>query len=212
MQLSALSPSHSIPPRAPAASQRPALCPSILRVAAPRNKSRFAAGRAQATTRADIAAMHEFEHWPVRWMWPMTIAFVLLQSLAARENHNLLADAAVDLARASARSDVRLRPELPRREPRATLSVHWLNELHGHIVGTFSFMPLAVYRYAHARHHAQLGREGDPELWPFNSPRVSRPLRSPGRGGRNLPRRGLHAAALPAARSCRANSTRASAA
>jgi fatty acid desaturase len=53
----------------------------------------------------------------------------------------------------------------------------WLNELHGHIVGTFSCVPLAVYRYAHARHHAQLGREGDPELWPFNSPRVSRPLR-----------------------------------
>ena len=55
--------------------------------------------------------------------------------------------------------------------------LHWLNELHGHLVGTFSFTPLAVYRYAHARHHAQLGREGDPELWPFNSPGVARPLR-----------------------------------
>src|SRR5207253_5881882 len=37
--------------------------------------------------------------------------------------------------------------------------------------------PLNVYRFAHARHHAQLGRPGDPELWPFNTPTVSRPLR-----------------------------------
>jgi fatty acid desaturase len=55
--------------------------------------------------------------------------------------------------------------------------VGWVNELVGHIVGTFGFTPLAVYRYAHARHHAQLAREGDPELWPFNSPTVSRPVR-----------------------------------
>jgi fatty acid desaturase len=39
------------------------------------------------------------------------------------------------------------------------------------------FIPLHVYRFAHARHHAQLGRPGDPELWPFNSPNISRPLR-----------------------------------
>jgi fatty acid desaturase len=55
--------------------------------------------------------------------------------------------------------------------------LHWLNEVHGHLIGTFSFTPLAVYRYAHARHHAQLGRPGDPELWPFNSPHIARPLR-----------------------------------
>jgi fatty acid desaturase len=55
--------------------------------------------------------------------------------------------------------------------------VGWVNEVVGHIVGTFGFTPLAVYRYAHARHHAQLAREGDPELWPFNSPRISRPAR-----------------------------------
>ena len=47
----------------------------------------------------------------------------------------------------------------------------------GHVAGTLGFTPLHVYRYAHARHHAQLAREGDPELWPFNSPSVPRPLR-----------------------------------
>jgi omega-6 fatty acid desaturase (delta-12 desaturase) len=52
-----------------------------------------------------------------------------------------------------------------------------LNDFFGHIVGTLGFTPLHVYRYAHARHHAQLAREGDPELWPFNSPSISRPLR-----------------------------------
>jgi fatty acid desaturase len=55
--------------------------------------------------------------------------------------------------------------------------VPWLNEGYGHLVGTFGLTPLAVYRCAHARHHAQLAREGDPELWPFNSPAVPRPLR-----------------------------------
>jgi fatty acid desaturase len=34
-----------------------------------------------------------------------------------------------------------------------------------------------VYRFAHARHHAQLAQTGDPELWPYNSPAVSRPWR-----------------------------------
>jgi fatty acid desaturase len=55
--------------------------------------------------------------------------------------------------------------------------VTWMNEAFGHLVGTLGLTPLNVYRYAHARHHAQLAREGDPELWPFNSPSVSRPLR-----------------------------------
>ena len=55
--------------------------------------------------------------------------------------------------------------------------VHWTNEAYGHLMGTVMFTPLNVYRYAHARHHAQLGRQGDPELWPFNSPRVSRTVR-----------------------------------
>ena len=131
---------------------------------------------APAASRADIAAMHEFEHWPVRWMWPMLVAFVVLQALAAREEQHcwpmlLLICPAISglmfvfVLSFHDASHGRLYP------------LHWLNELHGHIVGTFSCVPLAVYRYAHARHHAQLGREGDPELWPFNSPRIARPLR-----------------------------------
>lgn len=55
--------------------------------------------------------------------------------------------------------------------------VHWMNEAYGHLLGTVMFVPLSVYRYAHARHHAQLARPGDPELWPFNNPKVPRPLR-----------------------------------
>ncbi len=55
--------------------------------------------------------------------------------------------------------------------------VHWMNEAYGHLMGTVMLTPLSVYRYAHARHHAQLARPGDPELWPFNSPNVPRPLR-----------------------------------
>jgi fatty acid desaturase len=55
--------------------------------------------------------------------------------------------------------------------------ITWVNDAFGHLVGTLGFTPLHVYRYAHARHHAQLAREGDPELWPFNSPRVPRLVR-----------------------------------
>jgi fatty acid desaturase len=55
--------------------------------------------------------------------------------------------------------------------------VHSLNEGFGHIVGTMGFTPLHVYRFAHARHHAQLARCSDPELWPYNSPAVARPWR-----------------------------------
>jgi fatty acid desaturase len=52
-----------------------------------------------------------------------------------------------------------------------------MNEAFGHALGTAMLVPLNVYRFAHARHHAQLGRPGDPELWPFNSPNVPRLLR-----------------------------------
>jgi fatty acid desaturase len=52
-----------------------------------------------------------------------------------------------------------------------------MNEAIGHGLGTLMLTPLNVYRFAHARHHAQLGRPGDPELWPFNVPTVSRPTR-----------------------------------
>jgi len=53
----------------------------------------------------------------------------------------------------------------------------WLNELHGVLIGTIALTPLSVYRFVHARHHACLGREGDPEFWPYNDPRVRRAWR-----------------------------------
>jgi fatty acid desaturase len=51
------------------------------------------------------------------------------------------------------------------------------NELHGILVGTLSLTPLSVYRYVHARHHAHLGRERDPEFWPYNLPATPRWIR-----------------------------------
>jgi fatty acid desaturase len=55
--------------------------------------------------------------------------------------------------------------------------VPWLNELLGHLLGSLALVPLSVYRYAHARHHSYLGTKRDPELWPFNSPEISRAAR-----------------------------------
>ena len=52
-----------------------------------------------------------------------------------------------------------------------------LNELHGVAIGTLALIPLSVYRYVHARHHAHLGRERDPEFWPYNLPSAPRWLR-----------------------------------
>lgn len=52
-----------------------------------------------------------------------------------------------------------------------------MNELFGHATGTLSFVPLAVYRHAHARHHARLGSPQDPELWPFTVPGTPRAVR-----------------------------------
>jgi fatty acid desaturase len=131
---------------------------------------------AAATTRADIAQLHEFDHWPARWMWPMLVLLFILQAVAPMASQEywplllliwpaLTAIMFIFVLSFHDASHGRLYPP------------HWLNEAHGHFVGTLSFTPLAVYRYAHARHHAQLGRPGDPELWPFNSPQVSRPLR-----------------------------------
>lgn len=53
----------------------------------------------------------------------------------------------------------------------------WLNELQGVVIGTVSLTPLSVYRYVHARHHAHLGRERDPEFWPYNLPWTPRWVR-----------------------------------
>ncbi len=129
-----------------------------------------------ATDRADVARLHEFEHWPARWVWPLLIAMLALQA------------AAISLPTAYWPLLIVIWPALGAMMFVFTLAFHdashermhpvgWLNEAFGHVVGTLGFTPLHVYRYAHARHHAQLARESDPELWPFNSPSVSRPLR-----------------------------------
>jgi fatty acid desaturase len=131
---------------------------------------------AHATSREDIARLHEFNHWPARWMWPMIGASLALGGAAGLAYENcwpLLiliwpAIGAIDFVLVLAFHDAshgRIHP------------VHWMNEAYGHLVGTVMWTPLNVYRYAHARHHAQLGRPGDPELWPYNSPHVAWPLR-----------------------------------
>jgi fatty acid desaturase len=132
--------------------------------------------RTHATTREDIARLHEFEHWPARWMWPMigaTLALGGAAEIAFDDFWPLLLliwplAAAINFVLVLAFHDAshgRLHP------------VHRINEFYGHLMGTVMLTPLNVYRYAHARHHAQLGRPGDPELWPFNSPNVPRVLR-----------------------------------
>jgi fatty acid desaturase len=58
------------------------------------------------------------------------------------------------------------------------LSKHRLvNEIQGVLIGTLALTPLSIYRYVHARHHAHLGRERDPEFWPYNLPGSPRALR-----------------------------------
>ncbi len=132
--------------------------------------------REHATSRAGIAKLHEFEHWPASWMWPMLIATLALGAAAAAAEDVYWPLLLLILPLQSAlmfvfvlsfhdASHGRLHP------------VHWMNEAFGHALGTAMLTPLNVYRFAHARHHAQLGRPGDPELWPFNSPNVSRPTR-----------------------------------
>lgn len=132
--------------------------------------------RPPATTRAEVVELHEFTHWPARWIWPLFLGMLALQATAvllpARDWPALLV----------------LWPIVGAMMFVFTLSFHdashgrmhpvgWANDMFGHMVGTFGWTPLNVYRYAHARHHAQLAREGDPELWPFNSPGVPRVLR-----------------------------------
>jgi fatty acid desaturase len=128
---------------------------------------------APASSRADIAELHEFEHWPARWVWPLLAGVLALQAVAivlpTRDWPALLvlcpAIGVIMFIFTLAFHDAshgRFHP------------VHWMNEFFGHCIGTIGFTPLAVYRFAHARHHAQLARQGDPELWPYNSPSVPR--------------------------------------
>ena len=48
-----------------------------------------------------------------------------------------------------------------------------MNELLGVSIATSIMVPLSVYRYAHAKHHARIATEEDPELWPFTVPGTS---------------------------------------
>lgn len=132
--------------------------------------------RASATTRTEMAELHEFDHWPARWVWPLLSGMLALQlaavSLPTTYWPLLLviwpAIGAMMFVFTLAFHDAshgRFHP------------VHRANEIFGHIAGTLGFTPLQVYRFAHARHHAQLARQGDPELWPYNSPKVPRLLR-----------------------------------
>jgi fatty acid desaturase len=131
---------------------------------------------APATSRAEIVELHEFIHWPGRWMWPMIVATPLLGAAAAEASEGcwplLLVIwpvlTALLFVFVIAFHDASHGREHP---------VPWVNELYGHIVGTVTFTPLAVYRFAHSRHHAQLARTADPELWPFNAPNIARPWR-----------------------------------
>jgi fatty acid desaturase len=129
--------------------------------------------RAVAVSRAEIAQLHEFEHWPAKRLWPLIFATIglTLAAVAVPPAHwpGLLviwpALGTVIFVFVIAFHDAshnRLHP------------VYWINEAFGHIVGTLSFVPLNVYRYAHARHHAYLATPADPELWPFNSPGIGR--------------------------------------
>jgi fatty acid desaturase len=128
-------------------------------------------------SRADIARLHAFERGPMRKLLPMIAALVALAAAAAAAWWSgywpLLAliwpaQGYVIFVLVLAFHDAshgRLHP------------VGWINDGLAHITGTLSFVPLAVYRHAHARHHAYLGTERDPELWPFNTPGTSRTLR-----------------------------------
>lgn len=131
---------------------------------------------ANATTMADIAQLHEFEHGPGVWIWPAIVATLALSGIAGIAAQTcwpllfliwpMLGTLMFVLVLAfHDASHGRLH------------HVNWLNEAYGHLMGTIMLTPLQVYRHAHARHHAQLARPGDPELWPFNSPAVPRPLR-----------------------------------
>ncbi len=132
--------------------------------------------RPVATTRQEIAELHAFKHWPARKLWPLIIATVALAVAAAELPPEywpwyLVIWPALGtllflfvIAFHDASHD-RLHP------------VRGMNELFGHTIGTFSLVPLDVYRHAHARHHAYLSTPQDPELWPFNVPGTPRALR-----------------------------------
>lgn len=131
-----------------------------------------------ASAREEIARLHAFERWPARNSGPMQVALVGLA----------VASAACWLMPAYRPALLLVWPAYGYVLWQFTLAFHdashgrfhpvrWVNELFGHGVGTFSFLPLAVYRHAHARHHAYIGTARDPELWPFTIPGAPRAVR-----------------------------------
>src|ERR1043165_1363161 len=126
-----------------------------------------------ATSRAEIARLHEFEHWPMVWMRPMFLATLALCVGAGVAYSHCWPLLLILLPAQSVFVFVFILSFHDASHGRIHPS-HRVNEALGHVMGTVIFVPLSVYRYAHARHHAQLGRPGDPELWPFNTPGVPR--------------------------------------
>src|SRR5262245_65806407 len=97
-----------------------------------------------ASTRADIAQLHKFEHWPARWMWPMLFALAFLSLAAGLADENcwqlllliwpLMGALMFVLVLAfHDASHGRLHP------------VHWVNEWYGHLIGSIMLTPLSVY-------------------------------------------------------------------
>lgn len=132
---------------------------------------------AHATSREDIARLHTFERWPGHIMWPIMAALIVVSLTAIyawnTSNYLLLISCwpligylmfEFSLVFHDA-SHGRLHP------------VPWLNELVGHTLGSMGLVPLSVFRYAHSRHHTDLGTERDPELWPYTAPGISRAVR-----------------------------------
>ena len=102
-------------------------------------------GRTAAATRADVAELHEFDHWPARWVWPLFAGMLVLQA------------AAVFLPTAYWPMLLVIWPAIGVVMFIFMLSFHdashgrihpvpWLNELFGHIAGTLGITPLHAYR------------------------------------------------------------------
>jgi len=101
-------------------------------------------GRTRATTREDIARMHEFEHWPGLWLGSPIVASLSLGAaagVAAANCWELLiviwpAIGVIDFILVLAFHDAshgRLHP------------MHRINDAYGHFMGTIMVTPLSVY-------------------------------------------------------------------
>lgn len=86
------------------------------------------------------------------WLWPVVILFWLVGGHFGHTKPLMFHDAAHGT----------LHPDRVK------------NEIMGVAFGTLIFVPLTVYRHAHAMHHAHICSERDPEMWPFVLPGVPR--------------------------------------